>query len=211
MIIQSIQKKGNNVIITFDNSETITVAYQSAVKKGLRKNDVLSDSDLEELKIDSERLKIKDYIFKLLSRREHSSYELKRKLIQKKFNHQLVENVINEFLEKGYINDTLFAENYYKQNIVKKKIGINKLKADLLKRGIEGKVIDKLIDENRDTDLLINNAVILAQKRINYLIKIYSDKNKIRQKVFSYLQNKGFEYEIIKSALRQLDINIEDD
>ncbi len=210
MIIKSLQKKGNNVVIFLDNSDSITVGYETAVKNGLRKNDVLTDAKLKELQEESIKLKIKESIFKLLARRNHSALELKRKLLQKRYDKKLIEDVINELIEKEYINDSLFAENFYKEEMTKKNLGENRLRADLFKKGINKKIIDEVINKNRDPALMLNNAVFLAAKKINYLKKASKEKNKIKQKVFSYLQNKGFDSDTIREVFRQMNLEIEE-
>ncbi len=211
MTIVSLRKKGNNVEITFDDSSRIVIGYEIVVKNALRKNDELTDAKLKELEEDGEKLKIKENVFRLLARRDHSAFELRRKLFQKRYRKELIYNVIDELTEKEYINDSGFAESFYKERLSKKGYGENKLRADLIKKGIDRKIIDSVIEANRDPDLLLNNAIILAEKKLNYLQRTSKEKRNYKQKIFSFLLNKGFDSDTIREVFRRINLDVQED
>lgn len=60
---------------------------------------------------------------KLLGRREHFSLELKRKLLSRKHPESIVNNVENELIETGYLDDSRALE-YFASEVKRKKRGL---------------------------------------------------------------------------------------
>lgn len=72
----------------------------------------------------------------LLSRREHSYLELKRKLVQKGFAGSSIESVLNVLENRGWQSDTRFTESFVRQRVMQRR-GPIKIKTDLQQRGID--------------------------------------------------------------------------
>ena len=53
---------------------------------------------------------VKQVLDDMLSRREHSAYEVKIKLMQKGFIRESVDAIVSHYLELGLISDTRYAE-----------------------------------------------------------------------------------------------------
>jgi regulatory protein len=208
MIITSLQRKGNNVVIIFDDRDPIIIDYRTVLDNGLRKNDSIDEKYLERLIAESSFLKIKDTVLRLLGRRHHSSYELKIKLVKKKYPKEIIEKILSDLISQKILDDEHFAFAYMEERSVNKKIGINKLKAELFKKGIDRNIISKVL-ENVDTDLSYMQAVELAKRKISSLKRIESDQGKIKSKIFSFLNSRGYETELILKVLN--DLNFQDD
>jgi len=205
MIIVSLRKKGNNVVIQFNDGSSILVDYKIVTDAGLRKNDVIDESKKNELLILNEKLKIKEAALKLISRRLHSKYELINKLLKKKFDKKLINDAIEELISKHYLNDYEFCKAYAEERFYRKKIGINKIKAELIKKGIERKIIEDvlcLIDDNSSFD----TAYELAKKKLSSYQFKKLDNQKIKQKLFSFLLSRGYQSEIIFKVMDKLNI-----
>ena len=202
MIINALQRKGNNVIIIFDDREPVTIDYRTVLDNGLRKNDSIDEKFFEQLISESSFLKIKDSAFRLLGRRHHSTSELRNKLAKKKYQKEIVEKVLADLTTGKFLDDELFAVAYLEERSLKK-IGVNKLKAELFKKGIDRKIIDKVL-LNIDSDLSYEQAFELAKRKILFLQRKELDKNKLKTKIFSYLSSRGFESEIILKVLNDM-------
>lgn len=203
MIISSLHKKRNDVDLFFENGSKIILDYRVVIDNRLKPGDSLSEETIKYLINRSELNRIKDQAFRFLSFRHHSSHELKLKLIKKNHPKNLIEEVISELIENKYLNDYDFAKSYIEEKITRKKSGSIKLKSGLMQKGVDRNIIDNLI-VNLDLQLSFDNAFLLAQKKYNQLIQKEQDKNRIRQKLFTYLINKGFENDIIMPALNRL-------
>ncbi|MCX6168032.1 MAG: regulatory protein RecX [Ignavibacteriales bacterium] len=208
MIITALQRKGNNVVIIFDDSEPVTIDYRTVLDNGLRKNDTIDEKFFEQLISESSFLKIKDTAFRLLGRRHHSTLELRNKLVKKKYQKAIIEKVLTDLTEKKLLDDEQFAVAYLEERSVKKKIGINKLKAELFKKGIDRKIIDKIL-LNVDSDLSYEQAFELAKRKCLFLQRKDLDKAKLKSKIFLFLNSRGFESELIMKVLN--DLNLENE
>lgn len=202
MIITALQRKGNNVVIIFDDREPVTIDYRTVLDNGLRKNDPIDEKFFEQLISESSFLKIKDSAFRLLGRRHHSTSELRNKLVKKKYQKEVVEKVLADLTDKNLLDDEQFAAAYLEERSVKK-IGINKLKTELFKKGIDRKIIDKVL-LNVDSDLSYEQAFELAKRKSLFLQRKELDKNKLRSKIFLFLSSRGFESELILKVLNDL-------
>ncbi|MDQ7816000.1 MAG: regulatory protein RecX [Melioribacteraceae bacterium] len=210
MIISSLQKKRNDVEIFFEDGSKISLDYHVVVDNGIHKNDFLSEDKIKYLINRSELNKIKNQAFRFLSLRNHSSHELKLKLIKKKYPRELIDDAINQLREKDFINDREFAKQYIEEKVNKKRSGFYKLKAELNKKGIERELIEELLS-GLDSKISLDNAFNLAKKKYDQLIQKKNDHRKLKQKIFSFLASKGFETDIILSVLDQLKFHPEEE
>lgn len=201
MIVSSLKKKNNSVEIIFVDGSVIVADYNVVVSESIRKNDDLSEEKINYLLNRSELSKIKNYAFRFLGFRNHSSRELKLKLIKKKFPVDLIDEAISDLLSKNLINDCQFAKQFLTEKLSKGKSGPNKIKAELIKKGIERNIIDKLI-LSIDNDSSYQNALNLAIKKFRTFNE--KDKKKSKQKIFNFLHTKGFDSELILSVIKEI-------
>ena len=203
MIITSVDKKGNNVLVEFDENERIKIPLEIYQKNSLYINCDVSTIQKEKIETESEKFTIKESSFRYLSIRNHSKFELKQKLRKKRYREDLIEEVIIELTEYGYLNDEQFAKDYYGSKI-KKNVGPLKIKAGLYKKGVDRNIIEHIDEINFDEDQLLENAIKVAEKKYRQLNERHIEKNKMKQKLYSFLLNKGYSSEIIGKALSNL-------
>ncbi|PKL83134.1 MAG: hypothetical protein CVV24_06545 [Ignavibacteriae bacterium HGW-Ignavibacteriae-3] len=208
MIITALQRKGSNVLVCFDESESVVLDYRTVLDNGLRKNDFVDDLFLNKWITESTILKIKDSAYRLLGRRQHSTSELRNKLSRKKYPKDIIEKVLAELADKNILDDEKFAVAYLEERAVKKKIGINKLKSELFRKGIKREIIDKVL-LRVDPDLSYHSASELALKKLSALNKKNTDEKKLNTKIYAFLNSRGFESEIIMRVLNELRMNDE--
>ena len=102
--------------------------------------------------------------------------------------------------ERNYINDRLYAESFIQDKTNLNKYGSNKIRYDLISKGVSKDIIDEALDLNPDEEY--ERAFELAHKRI----KSYKndDKKAIYRKLGGYLQRRGYTYDIVSKVLRQI-------
>jgi regulatory protein len=123
-------------------------------------------------------------------------------LLQKKYEITLIREVLDQLKEKGFLDDYQFGKQYTEEKIRLKSWGRNKLKAELIKKGISPAVIDKILKEE---DLSpTDNAAALAGKKLKILSKRNYDKHELSSKLYAYLYSKGYDYDTIKEVLTRL-------
>ncbi len=153
--------------------------------------------------------------FYYLSTREHSANELREKLLKKEQDPQKIEELLQEFAEKGYQSDERTAFMLIREGIRKGR-GRNRIKQDFYKRKITlPNNIDELIDiANAETAEFTDFVdVEKGEEQVNWLklavearVKKYGreiptePKEKARQ--LRFLQYRGFQTDICFEALK---------
>ncbi len=206
MIIVGLVRKGKKVKIFFEDNSFIVVNYEIALDSGLRKNDEIDEKQKEELIRKNSFFEIKNAAFRFLSRRLHSARELHIKLTQKKFDKELIDLVISDLSEKKYLDDYEFMEKYISEKLLNKKVGSNKIKAELLRKGIDREVIESVLTKYSDSPVIFSNALEIAKKKLDRYRQKGTDDRVISQKIYHYLQSKGYQYDIISRVINQLKI-----
>ena len=99
MKITRIAKKDSaNVIIEFDNGEPLFLSVEIFMKSGLRKNDEISEDRFLFLVRENKIFYIKQRAFRYLGRRLHAKSELKTKLLQKRYESDLIDKADQSLL-----------------------------------------------------------------------------------------------------------------
>ncbi|HRI48158.1 MAG TPA: regulatory protein RecX, partial [Ignavibacteriaceae bacterium] len=148
----------------------------------------------------------------LIARRPHSAFELKIKLMNRKYDKDLIDSIIKDLTQKNILNDREFAIQYSAERTSLRKIGKQKIKSELIKKGIPNSIIEEVL-ENIDYADDYENAVKLAEKKYKSLHNRKIPPEKIKNKIISFLLSKGYDYEIAKQSVKKLELtkNLGDD
>lgn len=120
------------------------------------------------------------YAFKLLSKRDYFSSELKDKLLRKGFDPEDIKKVIDYLIKEKYIDDAKLKERYIRVLKEKGKSPIY-IKRKLYLKGVEPPDIS--YDEEFDTAYNLLKTKYKKEKQFNTVVK--------------FLKNRGFSYSII--------------
>jgi regulatory protein len=201
MLVTGFEKKGSKVLIRFEDGSDIILNYEVFLKNGLKINNDLSDSRLAFLFEENLKHQIKQSAFSLLSRRLHSSSELKTKLKQKYRQYDLIEEVVNDLIDSKYLDDEKFAAEFIEEKGRSKLWGSKKIKAELRRRGINSPD-DEFIGEHLAANS--ENLIKAAEKKLKLLQIRNLPEDKLKQKLVAYLLGKGFGYDEINSLIKKL-------
>lgn len=124
----------------------------------------------------------------LLAKRDYSSRELYQKLVTKYKEKDIIEDIISDFIDRGYIDDYEYGKHY----VANHNYGRKKMEYMLFQKGLSGDVIKSLLDDNCEKEL---------EEIKKQWVKL-GDKEKDK-KILSLLR-KGFEYHSIQKAISQM-------
>ena len=204
MIIVRIVKKGkNDVTIYFDNDTVMFLNVEVFLKNGLKKGDEISDDRFSFLIDQNKLFHIKQKAFRLLGRRQHSSSELRRKLWDKDYEQKLVDEVLNDLTKNGYIDDAEFIRAFVAEKSRVKNWSRKRIKSELLKRGLNLSLVDKISSGQTD-ESDYENAISVAKKKFEVLTRRNLELKELRNKLSTYLFSKGFDYDLIKTVVDKL-------
>jgi len=128
-----------------------------------------------------------------LSRREHSSLELRTKLRKKCYSAAEIAEVIAQLTEQGYLSDKRYAEMLVRSR--QSRYGLRHIAAELAAKGIaREKITETLVSLDQDE---FSVAFSVWQKR--YRQAPTTPQEKARQMAF--LQRRGFSVDIILKVL----------
>ncbi len=202
-IIQVVKKGKNDVTVLFENDQVLFLTLEVFLKSGLKKGDNISEDRFSFLIEQNKLFHIRQKAFRLLGRRQHSSFELRRKLWNKDYEQKLIDEVIEELKQSGYLNDKEFISAFVADKNRAKNWGSKKLKGELRKRGLASKIIDEELNSRPKSDDY-ESAVKSAEKKYKLLLKRNTEPKVIRNKLSAYLFSKGFDYDIIKQVCNKL-------
>ena len=211
MILTSVRKVRNKIILNFDNSEKLEIAYEVYLNSGLIKGDKIDKKKIDKLISENEFFNIKSSAYRYLGNRNHSSFELRVKLTKKGYQKSIIEKVILDLKEKGYINDHKFAESFVKNRIEKRKEGIVKINSELRKKGISSEIISDVINNFTDDPIHFQNALQLTQKKYQSLKNKDLDFQKLKGRLFNFLKGKGYTTDIILKVIDAVLVNESED
>lgn len=175
---------------------TDELQYKYKLKKGMVISQELMDQVLE----DERQNKAINYTLHLLSYRQRSVEEVRRKLIEKEYLDHQIEYAIDSCLENNYLDDYEFASSYVRDKAKINKHGPQRIKHDLRSKGVSDSDIQAALDDNYDNEYDI--AIEIAKKQV----KKYEDddRNKKYRKLGSFLQRRGYSYDTVNTILREL-------
>ena len=139
----------NRVNIYVDDVFFAGASLESVMKFGLKKGQEISTEKLEDFLLTEEKQKAISMSIDLVSRFVKTEKELILYLKKKQFHEKTISTTVEKLKEYGFINDKQFVESYvsFKKNVA----GPNKIKAELLKKGIDKsllKIVDEILEEN---------------------------------------------------------------
>lgn len=116
------------------------------------------------------------YALRILTLREHTTFELEQKLRQRDFGEDEIEAVIAQCRDWNYLDDER-AARVLARTLLRKGAGINKIKFELTKRQVHKTTIIKVLDELKITENQLDAALSLVNKKF-VKAKTFDDKHK---------------------------------
>jgi regulatory protein len=133
---------------------------------------------------------------RLLSRREHSAFEIRDKLLKRDFDSEEVDRVIIELQQGGWLSDERFAEAYIRMRQLKG-FGPVRIAMELNERGVKEHIVDDYLHADDDSW----RQTLEQQYRKKYKDKPIDDYND-KAKRIRFLQYRGFVLDVIYQVVK---------
>lgn len=148
--------------------------------------------NLEELE---KKDKLKTKVLKYIMYKKRTEQEVKRKF-SGNCDEDLLEEVIEDLKENGYINDKSYIERAVSEFINLKNLSLKELKYKLVAKGLEKDLIDEYFYENAERleEYETNSARNIIIKKENSM-----DEKDLMQ----YLLKKGYKSDLVRKALQE--------
>lgn len=156
--------------------------------------------------IDSEPA-LYDAAIKILMRRAHSVSEMKKALIRRTADQDLIQKVIARLKQNGYIDDARYAKQFARQRTEGRKQGKFRVARDLRARGVPDRHIEAALEEvAQNTD----EAAVVRQ-RIERKLRSFRGPNTTKKvddrklaSLYRSLLRAGFSADVVRRELRNI-------
>ena len=140
--------------------------------------------------------KLKTKVIKYIMYKKRTEQEVRRKFSDID-DQELLDDVIEDLKENGYINDNNYIERSVSEFINIRNLSLKELKYKLLSKGLNKDLIDEYFYNNIDKleEYEINSAKNIIIKRSN---------NSEEQEIIQYLLKKGYKSDLIRTAIQEL-------
>ncbi len=201
MIIKKIikQKSGKYKLLLGDNKEIIT--YDEVILNNrLLYNEPVN---LKQIISETNYYDIYNKVINYIEQRLRSKLEITNYLNKFEINSNDKEKIITNLINKGLINDELFAEAYINDQFNLTSNGPLKIKKELLEHQLDETLINNKLSAISDEDI---------KTKIDKLVfkKIKMDQNHsplmIKNKILHELINKGYPYDMINDIIERYPI-----
>lgn len=149
--------------------------------------------------VDSIEEDVRQALLKLIARSSKSSGQLRTLLLEKEFPVQLVDQMIDRFIEVGLIDDLALAKDFTEVAVSRKSKAKSVIARELRAKNFPQEAIDAAISEI-DSEAELEVAKKLAESRYRQLQKLEPEVR--TRRLSSYLMRKGYSSSVVWAAVR---------
>ena len=201
--ILKLSRSASEVSVTISTlGEPVVVPDHIVHRYGLQEGIVITASQLEKLKTESELFLCDRTAARMLAAREHSTGEIRTKLAGKHFDPDTIRRVIRKYKDQGVLDDAHFAHRLAEDLLTRRPCGREYLVARLQRKKIDRSLAEQTADAalaGKDEKELATAA--LAKRWGGYG---QFELEVARQKAYNYLARRGFGYEAARAAFEKL-------
>ena len=137
----------------------------------------------------------------LLARQEQSSAILRRKLIRRGYDVAEVDDTLAKLTRYNYLDDAEACRRQFENFYAEGKLSVRQIVAKLIQRGFDQNFIEQLIPLDAATHEQLTASKLLAKK--------FSAATFDRAKAWQFLSARGFDGEVISSAIDDFSETVE--
>ena len=138
---------------------------------------------------------------RMLSRRDHSCFEVRQKLKQRGFSSDAIRATLNECKRLNYIDDQRTARVYIGQ-LARRGFGFRRIAIELKKKGLHGRLIEDILEQQKVEIDEREIARRVLQKKMKSFER-ETDRKKRRDKIYRFLDYRGFNRSIISELIKE--------
>lgn len=177
--------------------EDLILKYELLLKK------FVTDDERKKMEIENEKYAAYELALSSLENKLRTKKEMEEFLHKKGFSLENIEGTVTLLLERGYLDEKIYAESYMHDRILFSSDGPLKIKDDLVRKGIDSNII---------SSLLISFSEDLERERVEKIVSKQSRSNrssnmKFLQKMKYNLGRLGYHSSVIDYVLSSLELD----
>jgi regulatory protein len=204
MRITALEPQVNNperINLYVDGRFLLGVNAAIVLQMGLRLEQELSPSQLDLLQSEEAEQRAVDRALNYLSYRPRSREEVRRYLRRKETPPEIIEAALARLDRLDFVNDRTFAGFWIESREQFSPRGARALKNELRMKGVERDVVDEMVNDEQDEE----RALRAGRKKAIALANAPNiDFATFRNRLSSFLQRRGFGYQVTARTVRAL-------
>lgn len=191
------KKNPSRVNIYLDGKFALALSIDEVVKHGIKKGLELTEEEVSSYKQSDEDDYLYSKLLNFLSFRPRSIKEVRERLYKYGVTDKHVQtSFIDKLVDKKYLDDLSFAKWFVESRNTHRPRSIRALTFELMKKGINREIIQKVTKEIGDEATAIK---AILDKKLGTPHKIDSETS---QKITSYLARQGFTWGKIREVVK---------
>jgi regulatory protein len=170
----------------------------------LRKGDYI-DPELHQKIVDFDYfVDAKRIALAYLNYRARSEKEIRDRLKREDIPEEIIARVVSFLGENRLIDDGAWSKAFVNDKLHRKPVSARQLEYGLLQKGVAKDVIEQTISELNATETDEDRALQAGQKRWGRIVRSDTDPQKQKQKLYTFLSARGFDYTVIETVYNNL-------
>lgn len=197
--VEKLKSPARHYLVRLDTGIEFSVHEDTVIHFRLLKGTRISQQQYEHIVQYEQSNKAYQASLRYLSRRPHSSGEIRKKLSEQGYETQLIATLIVRLEEQGYLDDREFAQIWAQERIRNGKKGRSFVQYELNQKGLSSEHIHEAIlhiEEGAE----LESAYSLLCKKLPF---IKGDSLIRKRKLVQFLQRRGFTHTTIRQAFQK--------
>jgi len=198
--IEAQKKRGDRRSIYVDGEFVAGVHEEVVLNLGLAVGQAVDEQRLLGLLKTETTRKARERALRLISYRDRSKSEIRKRLVGSDFPEDVVEEVVEQLTRVGLLDDEKFSRDWVKSRTLSRPMGRARLSYELRSKGVEAPAVEKALgclDDAAECDL----AFGLAAWKLD---KMDREDPSTKRKLASFLARRGFSWETINEVIEKL-------
>jgi len=190
---------GQRVNVFIGEKFSFALDARLAMDRGLRPGMEITPETLHELVRDDGDARALATALTFLGYRMRSRDEVQKRLARDEWPDEVIARVLDKLASEGALNDANFAGAWVESRGLSRPRGARVLRQELRQKGVPRETIDAALP---DEEIELDNAVEAARRKWYNLESL--DERTRRDKMYAFLQRRGFNFSVSKAALARL-------
>lgn len=191
-------KRPDRVSIFVDGEFALGTHLEVAAAAGLRVGQTVNVEQLQALARAEELRRVRDSALHFLGYRARSRLEIKRRLTQKGYDPELIDEALQALARSGLVDDAEFSRSWVRARTGSRPMGPTRIAAELRQKGVERELIEEAL-QPVDPETELGLALAVGRRKVERMRD--EDLRTARQKLGAALMRRGFSWEVCSKAL----------
>ncbi len=196
-------KKNKDRVSIYVEDQFVLACHKELIyKKGLKKDQEIDVDLLKEIAHEDDYFKAKDTAFKFLEKTMKTESQLREKLLEKEFDEVTIDRVVILLKEYKLLDDHKYTQQFLAEKLRSR--GLRKVTFELHQKGISKETLDEVLETMETGSIEEESCFTVAEKKYREIQRKEDDRYKQKNKLYTFLAGKGYDYETINSVIRRV-------